>query len=393
MNEQFDVIVIGLGAMGSAATYQLARAGVNVLGIDQYAPPHTLGSTHGDTRITRLAIGEGTEYIPLVKRSHELWKEIEQETGYKLLNQCGGLIMCTSNGDGQRNNGHFLQNTCDVADEHNIRHEKLTTDQIKSRFPQFEVNDGERGYYEPDAGYLFPEKCVGAQLELAKKYGATLKLNEKVSGFEANDSGVTVTTDQGTYQAAKLIISAGPWIKDFLPEYDDIFKIQRQVLYWFDIDGEQNYEMYRDMPIFIWELNGGYDNNFYGFPAIDGPTGGVKIAAQTYNSDTSPSDISRTISLEETKAVYDYHVKLWLPGLKSKPIKAATCMYTKTSDSQFIIDFHPKHQNVIVASPCSGHGFKHSAAIGEVLSQMARTGKSDIDISMFNFERFSGLDV
>ena len=385
---KYDVIVLGLGAMGSASVYQLSKAGVNVLGIDQFAPPHKLGSTHGDTRITRLAIGEGMEYVPLVKRSHEIWRELEKETGYDLLTQCGGLIMTVTDSYGQHNSGDFLQNTYDAADKYGIKHEKLSNEQIRERFPQFNVRSDERGYYEPEAGYLRPEKCIEAQLELAKKHGATLNLNEKVTEFESDDSTVTVTTDKGTYQANKLIVSAGPWITDFLPEFKDIFKIHRQVLYWFDIDSEESYEIYRDMPIFIWEFSNRRYDNFYGFPAIDGPSGGVKLATETYDTDTSPNDISREVTPEETQAVYDHYVKEQFPHLTSKCVKAATCMYTDTPDAKFVIDFHPKHQNVIVASPCSGHGFKHSAAIGEVLSQLAQTGKSDIDISTFSFSRF-----
>ncbi len=384
---KYDVIVVGLGAMGSATVYQLAKAGACVLGIDQFAPPHKLGSTHGDTRITRLAIGEGMEYVPLVKRSHEIWRELEKETGYELLTQCGGLIMTVSDGYGQHNSGDFLQNTYDAADKYDIKHEKLTNEQIKSRFPQFNVRSDERGYYEPEAGYLRPEKCIEAQLELAKKYGATLNLNEKVTRFEATDDFVAVTTDKGTYQATKLIISAGPWVNDFLPECKDIFKIHRQVLYWFDIDSEDNYKIYRDIPIFIWKFSNRRYDNFYGFPAIDGTNGGVKLATEIYDLNTSPNDISREVTLEETQAVYDHYVKEQFPHLTNKCVKAVTCMYTDTPDSRFVIDFHPKHQNVIVASPCSGHGFKHSAAIGEVLSQLAQTGKSDIDISNFGFSR------
>jgi len=385
---KYDVIVVGLGAMGSATVYQLAKAGVNVLGIDQFAPPHKIGSTHGDTRITRLAIGEGMEYVPLVKRSHEIWRELEKETGYELLTQCGGLIMCVGDGYGQHNSGDFLQNTYDAADKYGIAHEKLSTEQIKKRFPQFNVTGDEQGYYEPEAGYLRPEKCVEAQLELAKKYGATLNLNEQVLSYESDNNSVTVTTNKGTYLAAKLVISAGPWVNDFLPEYKDIFKIHRQVLYWFGIDSEENYQIYRDMPIFVWEFSNGRYDNFYGFPAIDGPSGGVKLATETYDSNTSPNDISRQITPEETQAVFDHYVKVQLPHLTSTCIKAATCMYTDTPDAKFVIDFHPKHQNVIVASPCSGHGFKHSAAIGGVLAQLSQTGKSDIDISKFSFGRF-----
>ncbi|MCA9349574.1 N-methyl-L-tryptophan oxidase [Candidatus Saccharibacteria bacterium] len=385
---RYDVIVVGLGAMGSATVYQLAKSGVNVLGIDQFAPPHKLGSTHGNTRITRLAIGEGMEYVPLVRRSHEIWYEIEKETGKELLNQCGGLIMTVSDGYGQHKSSDFLQNTYDAADKYGIKHEKLTNLEIKQRFPLFNIRSDERGYYEPEAGYVRPERCIEVQLELAKKYGATLNLNEKVKGFTADNSSVTIATDRGRYKADKLIISAGPWVTDFLPKYRDIFKIHRQVLYWFDIDDEKNYEAFREMPIFVWEFSNQRYDNFYGFPAVDGPQGGIKLATETYDTDTSPDDIEREVTSEEIQSVYDHYVKEQFPHLTSKCIKAVTCMYTDTPDAKFVIDFHPKHKNVIIASPCSGHGFKHSAAIGETLSQLAKTGKSDIDVSKFSFSRF-----
>ncbi len=387
-DNHFHTIVVGLGAMGSAATYQLAKSGAKVLGIDQFAPPHKEGSTHGDTRITRLAIGEGMEYVPLVKRSHEIWREIEEQTGKELLTQCGGLIMTITNGYGQHNSGDFLQNTYDAADQYSIKHEKLTNEQIKTRFPQFNVQGDERGYYEPEAGYLRPERCVAAQLELAKKHGATLNLNEKVLSYEPSNGSVTVTTDKGTYTADKLIISAGPWINELVTGCQDIFKIHRQVLYWFDIADKENYEQYRDMPIFIWEFNNERYDNFYGFPAIDGPDGGVKMATETYDTDTTPDTVPREVPVAEIEAMYDHYVKNQFLGLSSKCIKAVTCMYTDTPDARFVIDFHPNHKNVIIASPCSGHGFKHSAAIGEVLSQLAIEGRSNIDISKFSFKRF-----
>ena len=195
----FDAIVIGLGAMGSAAAYHLAKAGVRVLGIDRHDPPHEFGSSHGDTRITRLAVGEGEEYVALVRRSHELWREIEAQTGRHLLEQCGGLIMGVDPGHSQHGAPDFVRRTIDIAKRNAIPHETLTTGDIRSRFPQFNVADGTFGYFEPTAGYLRPEECVRAQHELAKEHGATLHSNERVLSWRSHGNAVTVTTTDAVY--------------------------------------------------------------------------------------------------------------------------------------------------------------------------------------------------
>src|SRR5215469_6791139 len=199
----YDAIVIGLGAMGSAALYQLAiRA--RVLGIDRYAPPHEEGSSHGETRITRLAIGEGDHYTPLVKRSHAIWRELENETGADLLTQCGELIISSAARKSSIHVEGFFQNTVEAARAHGIAHELLDAAQIRTRFPLFKVRDDESGYFEPEAGFLRPEACVAAHLSAAEKRGAEIRRNEIVERFESSASGVTVTTDRGTYSADKI---------------------------------------------------------------------------------------------------------------------------------------------------------------------------------------------
>lgn len=389
----YDVIVIGLGAMGSAATYQLARSGARVLGIDRYKPPHAYGSTHGDTRITRLAIGEGAEYVPLVMRSHELWREIEREVGYELLNQCGGLIMSTHSDQQKHGTADFLYQTIEIAEQYRINHEKLTAAQMKSRFPELNLAGAEDGYYEPEAGFLRPEKCLQANLELTEKYGGNVHFGERAVSFEANNDFVQVWTDRATYTAEKLVISVGPWINDLIDNYTDIFKIYRQVLYWFDLKDQASYATYSKLPVFIWEFGGGHDNFIYGFPAIDGATGGLKVASEDYTVENAPDQAKREVTADEIDNMYERYIKDRLPGLSRNCIRAASCLYTVTPDHRFVIDRHPHHDNIIIASPCSGHGFKHSAAIGEVLAQLTMTGKSDIDISAFALSRFSRLVV
>lgn len=379
MQKNFDVIVVGLGAMGSAASFQLAKRGVKVLGVDRFEPPHVYGSTHGETRITRLAIGEGAEYVPFVMRSHEIWREIEVETGYDLMTQCGGLIIARRGNRGAHHGKYqFLKETIEAAKRFNIEHKTLTTDEIKNRYPQIELTGDEEGYYESSAGFVRPEKCVQVQLELAREYGARLKTNERVLRYEVNSkTSVTVKTEKETYTAQKIILCAGAWIKELLKSHQDNFKIYRQVLYWFELEGY--IEHYKQMPVYIWMHGIDTNNFFYGFPSLDSTT--IKIAREEFVTDINPDEVKREADEDEIRVMYEEFIRGRMRGVSDKCVRASVCLYTQTPDSSFVIDFHPEYENVIIASPCSGHGFKHSAAIGEVLTQLAIDGKSEVDIS------------
>jgi sarcosine oxidase len=389
--KKLDVIVLGLGAMGSSAVYQLAKRGSNVLGLDQFSPPHRQGSTHGETRITRLAIGEGEEYVDFAVRSHEIWREIERETGKKLLSSVGGLIISSPDTRSSAHVPNFFSTTLDVAKKKNIVHEELDAAAIRRRFPQFGIKDFERGYFEPEAGYLSPEECIDAQLDLAKRHGAALQTNEKVTEFSSDGSAVTVKTESGTYIGKHLVLTAGPWLPGLIgPPYSRHLKVYRQVLYWFDIRKEANglFAPGR-FPVFIWNLP---DKKYgiYGFPAVDGPDGGVKIATEQLEKTTTPETIDRNISPEEIAEMYENFVAPYFPGLAGRcPKDPVTCMYTATEGARFLIDWHPEHRNIFVVSPCSGHGFKHSPAIGEVVAQAVKGEQIKLDISKFSFERLT----
>ena len=379
-----DVIIVGLGAMGSAACYQLAKRGARVVGIDRYSPPHTLGSTHGDTRITRLAIGEGEHFVPFAIRSHEIWREVESESGADLMTTTGGLIMAAAAGHSLHGSANFLQTTISAAKKFEIKHRVLNADEIAREYPQFVLDGSELGYFEDAAGFLRPERCVATQLGLAEKLGAEIRLNERVLGVEKDGTGVKVTTDIGTYTAATTIISAGPWVGDFAPgAASDLFKVYRQVLYWFDVSA--SYEQYAlgKFPIFIWSFGRFANDYVYGFPAIDGRDGGLKLASEEYETTTSPEQVDRSVTDEEAASVFADYVSGRLAGLGERCVRSAVCLYTSTPDSNFVIDW--VDENVLLASPCSGHGFKHSAAIGETLAELALTRTSTIDISPFAF--------
>jgi sarcosine oxidase len=390
MQNNVDTIILGLGAMGSAAIYQLAKRGHRVLGIDQFSPPHHYGSSHGETRIIRQAIGEGEEYVPLALRSYELWREIEREAGQELLVITGGLILesqqSNSTMHGRRN---FLAQTIQCATRFNIRHEILEPQDIRKRYPQFAVTN-EFGYFESETGYLRPELCIQAQLHLAKRHGAKLQTNEKVLSIHPDRfNRVMVKTDRAAYGADKLIIAAGSWVTQFLDlSYAQYFRVYRQVMFWFKIQNDlQNQFLPGKFPIFIWVFEIGGETVFYGFPSLDGKT--IKIASEQYANVTTPERVDREITDDEKNTMYKDYLLGRLPGITNACDQAASCLYTTTPDFNFVIDFYPGQPQVIIASPCSGHGFKHSAAVGEVLAELVLGGKSKIDISSFGIDRFN----
>lgn len=372
-----------MGAVGSAAAWQAAKRGARVLGFDAYEPPHALGSSHGDTRITRLAIGEGERYTPLVLRANEIWREAGAATGEKLHVVTGGLIISGPARGATTHVPDFFANTIAAARRFGIAHEILDARAIRARFPQFAVRDDEVGYFEPGAGYLRPERCIAAQLELARARGATLHMGERVKALDDRGDHVRITTDRATHDAAQVILSAGAWLPSFLPaDLAAHFAVTRQVLYWFEPRATiAEFEAPR-FPVWIWELRE-TKHVIYGFPAIDGQGGGVKLATEQYESTTSPDTVNREVGDAEIRAMHRGLVAPYLPGLGERCVKAAACLYTATPDFHFVIDRDPGRPNVIIASPCSGHGFKHSAAVGEGVAQMALGITTNIDLSAF----------
>ncbi len=380
VSERADVIVVGLGAMGSAVCAQLATRGASVIGIDRYEPPHPYGSTHGETRMTRLAVGEGAEYVPLVRRSHELWREIEAQTGTELLTQPGGLIM-------SRPGGWFFEGTRELARRFSIAHEELPSGELGKRFPMFAVDEHTEGYYEPEAGFVRPEEAVRAHLTLARRGGADLRTGERVVEWSASGDAVGVVTDRGRYAADELILCSGPWLPGLFPEGRGVFAVHRQLQFWFPI--RQGYEQLRDMPVFVWDFGGEpagfvHVDGFYGFPALNGPAGGVKVALETYETTTEPDGRQHPATPTETALMYRQCIESRIPWLGPDPVRTVSCLYTCTRGSRFVIDRHPDHDTVLIVSPCSGHGFKHSAAIGEAVAQWVTGGTPELDLSPFS---------
>lgn len=384
----YDVAVIGLGAMGSAALYQLAKRGVKAIGIDRFSPPHDQGSTHGETRITRQAIGEGEVYVPLALRSHEIWREVEAQTGEHLLTQNGCLIIGSEDRRAEGNvRIDFMGRTLRAARQYDISHEVLDAAEVRRRFPQFRAHDGEVGYLEPGGGYLNPERCVATQLTLARHLGASLLLDTLVLSVRQEGDGVRIVTDRDEIVAGQAIVSAGPWASALLgAPFDRLLTPTRQVMHWFPVEPEAA-QSWAESPVFIWSHGTGPNDFFYGFPSLPG-SGTVKTAGEQYDEATDPDGIERRIAPDEAGLMRKKHLDGRLAGLRPDGARAVTCLYTVTPDSNFLIDRHPDQDRVLVVSPCSGHGFKHSAAIGEAAAQIMVDGRSAIDMSSFSLSRF-----
>lgn len=389
MSERCEVVVLGLGAMGAATVYQLAKAGVKVVGIDRHHPPHNLGSSHGDTRITRLSVGEGAQYVPIVRNSHRIWRELEALSGESLFEQSGLLVLTSSADFDPQDQTDFTLRTINLAQTYGIEHEILSAEQIRQRFPQFaNVHDSAIGYFEPGGGFVRPERCIDVQLKLAEQHGATLCKGETVTAITSSEEGVTVTTDRRTLFANKLVISAGNWSGELLGEpYENLLSVYRQKLFWFEL--EEGAGLVGHSPTFILTHGRGDDKVNYGFPALPGE-GSLKIATAQYHTSSSPQTIERTVSAAEAQDMYEHQVRGRLAGVTSKVLKSAVCAYTVTPDRHFIIDEHPSLQHTLFVSACSGHGFKHSAALGEAFAQWCTRGSTDLDLSSFSLKRFEG---
>jgi len=385
-----DILVVGLGAVGSAALYQASRLGARSIGIDRFSPPHHQGSSHGDTRITRQAIGEGRVFVPLVLRSNQIWEEIDAATGRGLMVRNGCLVLASANTPGcHHGSTSFVQDTIDAAEEFGIAHEVLRADEISHRYPQFRLRGDEVGYLEPSAGFLRPEACIETQLELARRSGAQIFTDEAVLEIkpDQNDS-VEVRTSKANYIANKVIVTAGAWIPKLLgDDYARFFKIYRQMLCWFRLTKNQARYTPREFPVFIWITGNRPRDMMYGFPQMEA-NGGVKMATEQYEATIDPDAVPREVNAAEITALYNQYIAPRFPDVSGECLRRATCLYTVTPDAKFVIDQFRDSHNVVFASACSGHGFKHSAAIGEALARQASGLRSKIDLSAFGLRRF-----
>jgi sarcosine oxidase len=373
MPSSYDVIIAGLGAMGSAAAYHLARRGRRVLGLDRFSPPHTMGSSHGQTRIIREAYFEHPTYVPVVQRAYVLWEELSCAAKEPLLLQTGGLMIGTPD-------SIVFTGAKRSADAHRLPHDVLTAGEVRRRFPALHPNDDMMAVLEPRAGILFPERCIAAHLSLAARHGANLRTDEQVIRWHDTEQGVEIATTKGAYRASQMIVSAGSWARELLPDLNPPLTIERQVLFWFEPKSAPELFHPERCPIHLWQLGAGESRKFfYGFPNLGE---GVKVAGHHDGAAVSPDSVSRDVTPAEVDAMRGL-LRGHLPQADG-PLRSATvCLYTNTPDEHFWLDRHPHCPQVLIASPCSGHGFKFSSAIGEILADIVTAGKSQFDLGLF----------
>lgn len=371
----YDAIVIGIGAMGSAACHHLARRGARVLGLEQFDIPNELGSSSGVTRMIRLAYYEHPDYVPLLRRAYERWEELEAEAGEKLLYLTGGLYL------GPRD-GELVTGSLESARLHKLEHELLERDELRRRFPQFRTPDDWLGLFENRAGFLMPQRAIAAHARVALRHGAELRAREPVVGWERDGAGVHVTTAKGEYSAEKLIVCGGAWSGTLLRSLGIPLCVTRQTMGWFWPKTPEAFALGR-LP--VWAIENPDRSLYYGFPMIaDVP--GFKIARHGPGAETDPDRVIREPVAGDEE---DLHAGLrrFVPDGDGPLLALRTCLYTNSPDGHFIIDRHPENENVILACGFSGHGFKFASVIGEVLADLAMKGRTEHSVGFLRVGR------
>ena len=374
MTAPYDVIVLGIGGMGSAAAFHLARRGQRVLGLERFDIPHRMGSSHGLTRIIRLAYYESPKYVPLLHRAYQNWREAERLFGEQLLFVTGSI-------DTGPPDSAVFQGSLASCDEHGLRHEVLEGEEVNARFPGYALPSSHRAVFQPEGGFIASERAIVAHVTLAQAHGADIRARERVLGWEPWRDGVRVTTERGSYEAGRLVVSAGAWIGQFVAPLARAAVPERQVLGWFQPDDPALFRPDR-FPVF----NALFDEGrYYGLPVWGMP--GLKIGRYHHLGETVDPDAMNRDCTQADEALLRGAVQRYFPRAGGATMGMAPCLFTNTSDEHFVIDTLPECRQVVVASPCSGHGYKFCSVIGEILADLAMTGESAFDLSLFRLAR------
>jgi sarcosine oxidase len=379
MAERYDVIVAGVGGMGSAAAYHLSRRGRRVLGLERFTIPNAMGSSHGTSRIIRLAYFEHPSYVPLLRRSYELWRELERERREQLLHMTGCLHVGapgTTVFDGCLRSCH----------EHGLEHEVLDSAAVMGRFPAFRLPAETMAVLEAEGGFLVPEKCIEAHAAGARSAGADLREGEAVSGWEAIPGGVRVETERGSYEAARLVLTAGSWNGKLAPSLAPVLQPERQVVAWLEVARPELFEQ-AAFPVFVMEMPEGM---YYGFPLFAGGPPGFKLGRFHHRYEAvDPDLLDRAGAGPEDEHVLRSFAASYLPEGAGRALSMQVCMFTNTPDEHFLIDLHPDHPQVVVGAGFSGHGFKFCSVVGEILADLAIDGRTRHDTALFDAARLT----
>jgi sarcosine oxidase len=377
MSKVYDVIVIGVGGMGSATCYELAARGIRVLGLEKFDIGHAMGSSHGLTRILRLAYFEGSNYVPLIRRAHELWLETGRKAGERLLHVTGALIIAAE-GAG------IVEEAQRACLEHGVDHGMLGRDEVERRFPAFRLPSGHAALYQPESGFVASERAIVTHVALALAAGAEIRAREPMLDWTpTSDGGVRVRTPKGDYEAGRLILAPGPWIGAVVPGLAPAMTIIRQTQGWFAPPRPELVAM-GSFPVFTMQVPEGH---FYGFPVWGHP--GFKLGAPHYGTDRFDPDTPTREPSPAHEAALQAFLASYIPAAAGPTLALRACLYTMTPDEHFVIDTLPDHPQVVVASPCSGHGFKFASVVGEILADLATKGESRFDLSMFSLRRLT----
>jgi sarcosine oxidase len=366
-----DVIVVGLGADGSAAAARLAERGASVLGLEAFGRGHTDGSSGGLSRVIRLAYYEHPDYVPLLKRAWELWRDLERATGEELLRQTGGVYVGPKDGE-------LVAGSLRSAREHALEHELLDPQALRKRLPLFRFDPDWWGLAEATAGYLLPERAIAAHLALAERHGAALRFDERVTSWAKDGDGARVTTDRGTYRAAKLVIAAGAWNARLLPALAPFLQVKRVPLFWFEPIADR--EALAKLPVYI--VDSGLGHGCYGFPYLADQ--GLKIATHGAGTPADPDTLDRQTHPADEAPIREF-IRQRLPAADGTVRLTKICMYTVTPDEHFIVDVEGP---VTYASACSGHGFKFASVMGEILADLSLEGRTRHPIGFLSAARF-----
>jgi sarcosine oxidase len=375
-SSHYDVIVAGVGAMGSAACWHLAKRGLRVLGLERFDLGHAMGSSHGLTRIIRLAYFEGSHYVPIVRRARQLWSETGAAAGLKLLHVTGSLDLAPK-GLGP------VESSLQSCLDHGLEHEVLERDEITRRFPAFHLPADHLGLWQPEGGFVASEKAIYAHVGLAQSKGAEIRTGEPMLDWRPTaDGGVSVQTERGSYSAGRLVITSGGWITDAVPALATRVRTMRQAIGWFTT---RRPELFREgaFPVFILSAEEG---TFYGFPLYEHP--GFKLGGPHFGREPmDPREPDRTPSPRQLALIRECLAR-YLPDANGEPLTVKGCIYSVSPDEDFVIDAVPGVPQAVFASACSGHGFKFASAIGEILADLSTTGRPAFDLSPFALSRF-----